>query len=65
MVVDGDCWRVRHRAPAETAATRRVKYVKRRRNLNQRLLDKLYLLGILDLSGEAEMSSAEVQLIEE
>ena len=42
-----------------------VKYVKRARNLNQPLLDRSYLMCMLDLSGEAEMSSAEVQLIEE
>ena len=42
-----------------------VKYVKRARSLNQRLLDKSYLLCMLDLSGEAEISSAQVQLIEE
>ncbi len=34
-------------------------------NLNQLSLDGSYLLCMLDLSGEAEISSAEEQLIEE
>ena len=47
------------------AIAHRVKYAKRAKSLNQRLLDKSYLLYMLDLSGEAEISSAEEQLIEE
>ena len=47
------------------AIARLVKYVKGARNLNQQLLDRSCLLCMLDLSGEAEISSAEEQLIEE